>query len=619
MPNIKTKFTLDGEKEYKAAIREIGDGMRVLDSEMHKVSTAYAQNADSVEALNAKNDVLERQISTQKEKIEKLKEALQQSAQKYGEADKRTMQWQTSLNNAEAELNKLNNQVDENNQKIAETGEGTGNLGDIVSGLTEKFGIQLPDSMKKSINSMGSIDAKATAIGGAFVAMVAAIVKVEKALINMTKEAASAAKELEKLASTTGMSTETLQEFAYASEMIGVSTDQIADALKETTNKMQEARDGSEDAAAAYSKLGVTITDTHGNLRDAEEVFYETIDALREMDNATERDAIAMDLLSETAQQLNPLIEIGSEGLAAYAAEAHEVGYVLDSDMLEALTDVDNSMQKMQKTQEGVTKQLSAEFAPYLEHFYDTAGDGIKDLGDAVKRSGIVDAFGMLLDTAIDIIVPADELSQNTVPRLTKALRPLAEITAAIADAMNFLSASWDILTLGGLDIDKYNAAWAKLGKSMGFDYSYGNGNNYQTIKEKWQQEDINAATEANGYGQYYANGKWYSNYDEYLRDQWEKAGATGTFDAWKRANGYNAPGTDNWVGGFTTVAENGPERIYLPSGSRVQTASETRYTGGGSAINIERVVIDAKNIKQLNDLIRIFENERITARMGVR
>ena len=83
--------------------------------------------------------------------------------------------------------------------------------------------------------------------------------------------------------------------------------------------------------------------------------------------------------------------------------------------------------------------------------------------------------------------------------------------------------------------------------------------------------------------------------------------------------NGYtsgNASGTDNWIGGFTTVSENGPEEIYLPSGSRIQTASETRYGGG---VTIQNVTIDAKNVKELNDLVRIFGNERIMSRMGVR
>ena len=171
MPNINTRFTLSGEKEYKQAISEIGSGMKVLDSEMRKVTSAYAQNADSVEALGAKNDVLERKILTQTEKIEYLKAALQQSAEKYGEADKRTMQWQASLNNAKAELNNLNNQFDENKQKIADSGKEMGNLGDVVNGLTSKLGIQLPDSMKQSMNAMGSLDASSLALAGGFAAV----------------------------------------------------------------------------------------------------------------------------------------------------------------------------------------------------------------------------------------------------------------------------------------------------------------------------------------------------------------------------------------------------------------------------------------------------------------
>ena len=63
---------------------------------------------------------------------------------------------------------------------------------------------------------------------------------------------------------------------------------------------------------------------------------------------------------------------------------------------------------------------------------------------------------------------------------------------------------------------------------------------------------------------------------------------------------------------------ENGLERIYLPSGSRIQTASETRYTGGGD-VYIDKVVIPASDIRELNDIVTIFTNERITQRMGAR
>lgn len=615
MPNISTRFTLLGEKEYKQALSEIGTGMRVLDSEMRKVQSAYAKNADSVESLAAQNDVLERKILSQTEKIEYLKAALQQSAEKYGESDKRTMQWQTSLNNAEAELNNLNNKLDENKEKIEESGKETGNLGDVVSGLTEKFGIKLPEGMQKSMNSMGSLNTTSVKIAGGFVALAVAIAKAEKALIQMTRESAKAADDIMTLNSVTGMSTDSIQELNYMADLTDVSLDRIRDSLKETTNKMQEAATGTGDAYEAYNKLGVKITDVDGQLRSAEDVFYDTIDALGEMKNKTERDALAMDLMSESAQELNPLIEIGSDSLKQYAQEAHSMGYVLDNEALTALTEVDDAYQRLQKSQEGAKNQLSAEFAPYLTEFYEKITKLIKDGGQALKDSGIVDSFGMLLETVGDIIAPTDQLSSDTVPKLTEALRPLAEIMAGIADTIDFISGAATVLTTGIWDWDKWSGGWKQMGKAAGFGYSYGNGNNTQTLKEKWEQTDINRATSANGYGQYYANGKWYSNYESYLRDEWEKSGTGTTFEYWKMQKGYNASGTDYWRGGRTLIGEYGPEEVVLPQGTRILTAQETRQAAGGDTFYI---TIPANTVKEFNDIVNIARNKRRTGRMGV-
>lgn len=615
MPNISTKFTLSGEKEYKQALSEIGNGMRVLDSEMRKVQSAYAKNADSVESLAAQNDVLERKISSQTEKIEYLKAALQQSAEKYGESDKRTMQWQTSLNNAEAELNNLNNKLDENKEKIEESGKETGNLGDVVSGLTEKFGIKLPEGMQKSMNSMGSLNASSVKIAGGFAALAIAIAKAEKALVSMTKESAAFADNIITLSMQTGQTTEQLQEFSYATELIDVSVDTLQGSLTKLTNNMQDTINGTGNAKASFEALGISVTDADGNMRSANDVFYETIDALGDVKNETERDAMAMDIFGRSAQDLNPLIIQGSETLKAYAQEAHSMGYVLDNEALTALTEVDDAYQRLQKSQEGAKNQLSAEFAPYLTEFYEKITKLIKDGGQALKDSGIVDSFGMLLETVGDIIAPTDQLSSDTVPKLTEALRPLAEIMAGIADTIDFISGAATVLTTGIWDWDKWSGGWKQMGKAAGFGYSYGNGNNTQTLKEKWEQTDINRATSANGYGQYYANGKWYSNYESYLRDEWEKSGTGTTFEYWKMQKGYNASGTDYWRGGRTLIGEYGPEEVVLPQGTRILTAQETRQAAGG---DIFYITIPANTVKEFNDIVNIARNKRRTDRMGV-
>lgn len=592
MPNINTRFTLSGEKEYKQAISEIGSGMNVLNSEMRKVQSAYAQNADSVEALSAKNDVLERKISTQTEKIEYLRAALQQSAEKYGEADRRTMQWQTSLNNAEADLNNLNNQFDENKKKIEESGKEMGNLGDVVNGLTSKLGIQLPDSMKSSMNAMGSLDASSLALAGGFAAVAAAIVKAEKAMISMTKESAAFADNIITLSMQTGQSTQQLQEFAYASELIDVSVDTLQGSLTKLTNNMQDTMNGTGNAKASFDELGVSVTNAvDGSMRSANDVFYETIDALGQVKNETERDAMAMDIFGRSAQDLNPLIIQGSKTLKAYADEAHNMGYVLDDEALSALGAVDDAYQRLQKTQEGVKNQLAAEFAPYLEEFYGDATQGVKDLGKAIKDSGIVDAFGMLLETVGDILNPMSDLSGNRVPALTNALRPLAEVMALIADTADFFA---------GL----FTLDFKKMGNALGFGYASGNGNKYQTLQDS------------------YAAKSWGSSASD-LSKAYEEAVARGdsstigiTEDEWRRRYlGGNAAGTDNWSGGWTKVNENGLERIYLPSGSRIQTASETRYTSGDTY----NTTVYVDHVEDLDTILRIAKNARITTRMGAK
>lgn len=649
-PSINTKIKLDGEKEYKAALAEINSGLRVLKSELNLASEQFKDNAGSVDALSKKNDILERSILTQQEKIEKLKEALQYAGKEYGKSSEKTNGWKIALNNAEAELAKMQGELDANTDALkkmatpldkvrsafAATKEQGGGVKEVLANLKDEFtlstdsanglgtaltdiaghfGIQLPEGASKAASALNGINAGAALAVTGIGLLAAAIVKAEKALISMTKESAEYAKEIKTLSSVTGQSAESLQEFDYAAEMIGVSSDRIRDSLKETTNKMQEAATGTGDAYEAYNKLGVEITDVDGQLRSAEDVFYDTIDALGDMKNKTERDALAMDLMSESAQELNPLIEIGSDGLKQYAQEAHSMGYVLDNEALTALTEVDDAYQRLQKSQEGAKNQLSAEFAPYLTEFYEKITKLIRDGGQALKDSGLADSFGMLLETVGDIIAPTDQLSSDTVPKLTEALRPLAEIMAGIADTIDFISGAATVLTTGIWDWDKWSGGWKQMGKAAGFGYSYGNGNNTQTLKEKWEQTDINRATSANGYGQYYANGKWYSNYESYLRDEWEKSGAGTTFEYWKMQKGYNASGTDYWRGGRTLIGEYGPEEVVLPQGTRILTAQETRQASGGDTFYI---TIPANTVKEFNDIVNIARNKRRTDRMGV-
>lgn len=652
-PGINTKIKLDGEREYKAALAEINGGLKVLKSELNLASEQFRDNAGSVEALTKKNDILERSILTQQEKIEKLKESLQYSAREYGESSEKTNGWKVALNNAEAELSKMQRELDQNTDAIkkmtppldkvkkalAETKEQGGGvktalanlkeefslntdsakgLGTALTDIAGQFGIQLPDGAAKAAEALNGINAGAALAVTGLGLLAAAIVKVEKQLISMTKESAAYADNILTLSLTTGQTTDQLQEFSYASELIDVSLDTLQGSLTKLTNNMQDTANGTGNAQAAFQQLGVSVTDADGHLRSANDVFYDAIDALGDVTNATERDALAMDIFGRSAQDLNPLIVQGADTLREYAQEAHDMGYVLDNDALAALGAVDDAYQRLQKTQEGVKNQLSEQFAPYLTEFYEKITRLIKDGGQALKDSGLVDAFGMILESVGDLIAPTNELAEDSVPKLTQALRPLAEVMAGIADTIDFIRGLVAFNSNPIWSADKWKGL-SQMGKAAGFGYSYGNGNHTQTLKEKWMQTDTNYATGANGYGEYFGNGKYYGNRDAYLYALWEEelnsGKPVGSFEAWKMQKGYNASGTDFWRGGRTLLGENGPEEVVLPRGSRILTAQETRQSGGGDTYY---VTIEARTVKEFNDIARIARNKRRTDRMGV-
>lgn len=609
----------DKEQKYKQSIDQLNASIDVLDAQMRKVAAEYEDSADSADLMAKKNDILTQKIIQQANKVDLLESAFKNAAEYYEIGAVETSRWEKELANAEAELYKMENQLKRNTEQMAkaneetgesaqsmgeigdaaeEAGKGMGNLGDVVNGLTSKLGIQLPDSMKTSMNGMLQLDTTTVAVAGGFAAVAAAIVKAEKALISMTKEAASNADDLLTLASVTGTTTDSVQELNYMADLTDVSFDRIKDSLKETTNKMQEAATGTGDAYEAYKRLKVEITNTDGSLRSAQDVFYDTIDALGEMKNKTERDALAMDLMSESAQELNPLIELGSEKMQEYAQEAHDMGYVLDRDALKSLQAVDDAYARLQNTQEGVKNQLSAEFAPYLEEFYGDVTTMVKDGGKALKDSGIVDSFGMLLETVGDILNPMSDLSNNRVPALTKALQPLAKVMALIADAAELIKGVVNISS------GHIGEGWGQLTHALGFGYSSGNGNNYQNLLDSYteQQWGQSAADLAKAYEDAVARG--------------DPSTIGITEDEWvRRYLGGNAAGTDNWRGGWTRVNENGLERIFLPSGSRIQTASETRYTSGDTY----NTTVYVDHVDDLDTILRIAKNARITARMGAK
>lgn len=565
------------EKALADAASTLDKQMSILRSESRKLAETYHDNADSVEALTEKHKLLEKQHENQQKRVNTLKEALHNAKEKYGETSDEVAKYQIELNNAEAELTKLDREMDENQKSLDKSqkkfslfsGEAQG-LGDVLDKVGDKFGVKLPSEMQNTLNGIAKINPATVAAAGGFAALVVAIEKTEAKLKELTLESAAFADEILTLSNNTGLGTEALQEWAYAEELIDVSTDTVRSSMAKMIRVMGDAKDGSKAAMDMFSGLGVSILDTSGELRDSEAVFYDVIDALGQVENATERDARTMDIFGKSAMDLNSLIVQGSDTLRAYAAEAQEMGYVLSNEDLEALGAVDDAQQRLLKTQEAVSNQISAEYAPYMEKALTMSRDLWQEVGEALTESGVVESLGSILVSTTSLLKPLVELGKDILPVVSAGLQGIAGFMALIADAADIVAG---ILTW---DLDR-------VGVAFGFGTSSGRSSHTQQVFGL-------GAAGAQASGSYFnpETGMYEGNYY------------------------HNASGTDYFPGGMTRVGENGPETVYLPSGTVIANAQETRGSGG----DIIYIDVHVDHIEDLEDLIRIKNSARRKSRM---
>jgi hypothetical protein len=209
---------------------------------------------------------------------------------------------------------------------------------------------------------------------------------------------------------------------------------------------MNSAADGTGAVADAYAALGVAVTDSDGNLRDSQTVYWELIDALGQVDDYTQRDALSMQIFGRSAQDLNSLIAVGSDGMAQYAQQAQEAGAILDGDTLEAFGAFDDVTHQLDSGMQAAQNALGTILLPILTEM---GTSGVDLLGQFTQ--GILAANGDItqMGAVFDTIVPQlTSLISTYLPTLvniaTTIIITLAN--ALIANLPTILSGAGEVL-----------------------------------------------------------------------------------------------------------------------------------------------------------------------------
>ena len=458
MSGIGIKFGAEGEQEFKKALNEINQAYKVLGSEMKLVQSQFDKNDNSVEALTARNEVLNKQIDAQKDKIAALKSALDNAAASFGENDKRTQAWQIKLNNAEAALNgmerdlkKNNDAIDEASSEFKDAEKAADKFGDEIKKTgkeTEQAGAQFQKVGEVLKNVGKAMTAAAAAIGAGAVAA-------GKKIWDMANDTAAAGDTVDKMSQKLGLSTKAYQEWDYVLSQSGADIESMGAGFKSLTNLVDKATSGNDKAAASFEKLGISTRELKDLSR--EDIFNLTVKRLQEMKDGTERAALANTIFGKSGQGLAPLLNQTAEATQDLMDKANELGFVMSDEAVDASVKFTDSMDTLKRTFEGVKNSITSELLPGLTSITDgltlllTGSDGAKDkiksganeIVTAIKKAipQAIEALKTVLDVigelAVDLFPDLLSLFVDITTQLFTSLsESLPEILPVLFDAL---------------------------------------------------------------------------------------------------------------------------------------------------------------------------------------
>ena len=394
--SIGPRIQVDGEEEYRRQINAIIQQSKTLDAEMSALTASF-EAEDTAQGKAAKSaQLLGEQLETARRRTDLIREMTEKSAAATGENSTQTLKWRQALANAEEQQYKLEHAVRENTAAIEgqgdaveENGGKMSTLGEQVQGIADKFGVKIPDSAKQALDGIEGLSSGTVVAMGAVAASVAAAVKAVEALYDMAAESAEKVDALNTRSAKTGLDAALLQKLDYAQRFLDFEN--LDSTLVKVTQNMAKARDGAEKQAAAFEALGISVVNEDGTLRDNFDTFLDVIDALGQVENATERDVLANDIFGKSYSDLKPLVDAGTDALTDYMQKAEDLGIVLDEEEREKLQRLSDVITDNEARWDALKDRISLVVAPVFSWFIDKINDvitALTNLGDWIDDVG---------------------------------------------------------------------------------------------------------------------------------------------------------------------------------------------------------------------------------------
>lgn len=444
---ITIEFAGDTSKLDKS-LREVSKSARAIDKELKQVDKALKLNPTSVDVWRQKQDLLKQKIQETERQLDLLK-------QKQANMDA------AGVDKNSAEYRKLQREIAETESKL-KTFEGE--LRAIGNVNLRAASVQF-EQMGNKLESAGRAMQGLSMAAAAVVAAIGAL----------TVKSGKWADDINTMSKVYHIGTGELQKYSAAADLVDVEVETIAKSHTKLEKSMASAAKGTGANAEAFDKLGVSVTDANGNLRSGDEVWKDVIAALGQVENETERDALAMQLMGKSAAELNPLIEDGGktyQNLADTLAK-YDLDFI-DQETLDQANAFNDSLDTIKAVGmvafQQIGTQLAAYLAPVMERVVDLVGRLAGWFTELSPRTqAIIAAIAGVVAVAAPLLIGLGKVSfaissilslmatlGPAIGGIVAAMGPVVIAIAAVIAIGVLLYKNWDLIKAKAVELKKW-------------------------------------------------------------------------------------------------------------------------------------------------------------------
>ena len=496
---IKSQIILEGEKEYRSACKGINTSLREIGSEMKLATAEFGDNAESIDALTRKQDILKKSLEEQAKKAKAAEDALKKMRDGGIEPTNPAYQkMQTALNNTKADMVKIQKEIDDTSEKLKKSKIDWESVGDTVGKVGKAIGagvaamgaaigaaagafLGLAESTREARVNMGKLETGFTTAGHSAedakktytelygilgddgqateaAAHLAKLTKNEKELATWTDIATGvyatfgdslpienlteAANETAKTGAITG-------GLADALNWAGVSEDEFQASLDKCSTEQERQALITKTLNGLYSDAAEKYREVNGDIIDAQKATASLNSAMAELGAIAEPIVTKLkQLAAELLQQITPFVELIGNGLVGALTGAEGAAQQLTDGLLGMVTFAIQKLTEMLPTFINFAFQMIANIATGIAQALPTLVPSLVQLvADIVQV--LIDNIPLLIDAALQLVTGLAQGIINAIPVLVAALPTLITslIDGLLSSIPQIIQAGIDLLT----------------------------------------------------------------------------------------------------------------------------------------------------------------------------